>query len=97
MSVEEAGALLAGQYRALKAMQEEGMDLEDIHKSEVYLEFRARFLDFEDKLGELYSYGDLCVWQPGLMCGMTRWPRRCSYLTSARNEAAVWTVLLRAV
>ena len=89
MSVGEAGALLAGQYRSLKAMQEEGMDLEDIHKSELYLEFRARFLDFEDKLGELYSYGDLCVWQPGLMCGMTKEEARSLMEESIRYNLSI--------
>lgn len=71
MTAAEAGALLAEQYRSLVALRDGGMSLEEIHTQELYLDFRARFLSFEDALGEAVGYGPMCLWQPGLLAGMT--------------------------
>ena len=72
MSAREAGELLAAEYRQLEAMRDGGMPLREIWVNDVYLDFRARFLDFEEQLGLAYTYGDLCIWQPSLLCGMTQ-------------------------
>lgn len=69
MSAKEFGALLAEDYRALKAMQEGGLSLEEIHRMPQYLDWRAKFLAFYEALGKYYSYGELCLWEPSFAIG----------------------------
>ena len=89
MSAAEAGKLLAEEYRQLEAMRDGGMDLEEIRKSELYLDFRARFLSFEEQLGLAYSYEDLCIWQPALLCGMSKAEARSLMEESIRHNLSI--------
>ena len=70
-SAWEAGGILADEFRQLKRMQEQGKSLEEIHASELYLDFRARFLVFNHALTSAVDYQTACLWYPSLMSGMT--------------------------
>ncbi len=70
-SAWDAGGVLADEFRQMKEMQDKGMSLEDIHKTDVYLDFRARFLAFNRALSDAVDYQSACLWYPSLMTGMT--------------------------
>jgi len=70
MTADEMGRRLKEQYCSLKALQEGGMALEDIHQLDQYLDFRASFLAFYKAIGRNYEYGELCLWEPMLFSGL---------------------------
>ena len=70
-SAWEAGGVLADAYYRLKEMQNRGISLEEIHESDLYLDFRARFLVFNHALTSAVDYQTGCLWYPSLLSGMT--------------------------
>ena len=70
MTADEMGARLKEQYCSLKALEEGGMPLEEIHKLDLYLDFRAAFHAFYKAIGKNYEYGELCLWEPMLFSGL---------------------------
>ncbi|MBR6346461.1 MAG: haloacid dehalogenase-like hydrolase [Bacteroidales bacterium] len=70
MTADEMGRRLASQYCHLKDRLSEGVSLEEIHKDDEYLDFRAGFLSFHEAVGDNYGYGDFCLWEPMLFSGL---------------------------
>ncbi len=71
LSFADMGRQLQQEYASLKALQQAGVSLEQIHGSETYLDFRARMfsmlLGMDEVFGEAVSY----LWMPGLLAGYT--------------------------
>ena len=97
MTAAQAGEILSDEYRQLKALQEGGMSLEEIHALPLYLDFRARFFSFDEALGEVSDYGTMCIWQPALLSGMSKEEVRelvkaaIKHSTSIPVEMQEWT------
>ncbi len=72
LTADEMGERLSGQYRALRAMLDGGMSIEDVRGTSEYLDFRAGFLALYDAIGDSYEYGELCLWEPMLFNGLPR-------------------------
>lgn len=70
LTAEEMGNYLTDSYKRLKAMKDSGVPMEEIHKMDEYLDFRAAFLAFYNAIGLHYSYGELCLWEPMLSMGL---------------------------
>lgn len=70
MSADKMGEYLKNEYTILKAFKDEGLPLEEIHKLDVYQDFRAAFLAFYRAIGSCYTYGELCLWEPMLASGL---------------------------
>ena len=72
LTAAEMGSYLYEEYNGLKALKDAGVPLEEIHQTEEYLDYRAAFLAFYKAIGEQYSYGELCLWEPMLFLGLPR-------------------------
>lgn len=72
LTAGEMGSYLYDEYKGLKASKDAGVPLEKIHQTAEYLDFRAAFLAFYTAIGEQYSYGELCLWEPMLFLGIPR-------------------------
>ena len=70
MTAEEMGSYLYDCYTDLRSRLDEGVSLGKIHESEAYLDFRAAFLAFYKAIGNNYTYGELCLWEPMLFSGL---------------------------
>ena len=71
MSARMIGENLASDYKTLKAMLQMGMDLEKIHATEEYLDFRAKLEGLNEGVENTFDYGTWCMWQPSLFSGMS--------------------------
>lgn len=69
VSASEAGKGLAEEFYCLRRMLDGGMSLDEVHTTDLYLDYRARFMAFDEALGEVYSYAELCYWEPLLASG----------------------------
>ena len=67
----DMGKALREEFSTLKALQDEGKTLEQIHATDVYKDYRARMatllLGMDDVLGDEVSL----LWMPGLLAGYT--------------------------
>lgn len=70
-TIAEAGKELSDEYFLLKEMQNRGISLEEIHKTPLYLDFRARMASLSASLGNQAGYAEYCLWMPGLLSGFT--------------------------
>lgn len=70
LTADEMGSRLVSQYRHLKDRLSDGVSLEDIHKEDEYIDFRAGFLSFYEAIGDNYGYGEICLWEPMLFSGL---------------------------
>lgn len=86
MTAREAGAELQAEWRQLKQLQEGGMSLDEIHGTPLYLDFRARFMAFYGALGDVYDYGELCLWEPALLSR----PDSAEAVSVARSSIRYW-------
>ncbi len=66
MSVRAAGDSLRDEYRSLKALD---IPLDSLWQTDLYKDWRARFLAFYEALGDVYDYDTLCIWEPSLLTG----------------------------
>ena len=66
MSVRAAGDSLRDEYRSLKALD---MPIDSLWQTDLYKDWRARFLAFYEALGDVYDYDTLCIWEPSLLSG----------------------------
>ena len=71
VSFADMGAMLEAEYENLRHRLNAGMTLEELHASDLYLDFRARMfsllLGMDEVFGEAVSY----LWMPGLLAGYT--------------------------
>lgn len=61
MTAREMGETLAREYAELKTEW----------KDSLYQDFRARFVAFQDAIGDYYDYGTLCLWEPSIAVGFS--------------------------
>ena len=61
MTAREMGTVLAEEYAALKTEMNDSL----------FRDYRARFIAFYDAVGDNYSYGELCLWEPSLAAGFS--------------------------
>ena len=66
MTVREAGESLRDEYNTLKALE---VPIDSLWKTDLYKDWRARFLAFYEALGDVYDYNTLCIWEPSLCTG----------------------------
>ena len=66
MTVQEVGESLRDEYRALQAL---AMPLNNLSQTDLYKDWRARFLAFYEALDDVYDYNTLCIWEPSLYTG----------------------------
>ena len=71
ISYAEMGTTLSAEYMAIKARLDAGESLASIHKSEDYLDFRARMYSLMETMDCQYGSWVSYLWQPGLMAGYT--------------------------
>ena len=71
VSFADMGAMLEAEYESLRHRLNAGTTLEELHASDLYLDFRARMfsllLGMDEAFGESVSY----LWMPGLLAGYT--------------------------
>lgn len=67
----QMGECLRDEYISMRRLLDSGSGIEDVRRTEVYLDFRARFLAFYKAIGRNYDYGTLCLWMPALTTGMS--------------------------
>lgn len=72
LSYAEMGRAMSAEYETLKSRLDGGESIEDIRKSDEYLDFRARMNIFLTKMDEQYGSWISYLWQPGLLAGFTR-------------------------
>ena len=71
LSSAQMGAVLQEEFRRMKACLASGESLEQVHQSDDYLDFRARFISYLDALSQTFPEEVWYAWMPGLMTGMT--------------------------
>ena len=71
LSSAQMGAVLQEEFRRMKACLASGESLEQVHQSDDYLDFRARFISYLDALSQTLPEEVWYAWMPGLMTGMT--------------------------
>ena len=71
MTAADMGSALAREYEGLESLLEEGLSLDTVRTTPLYLDFRAQFLAFYEAIAEEYDYGTFCLWMPALLEGMT--------------------------
>lgn len=86
ITAREMGETLRDEFRSLRRMLDDGMPLEEIHRQRLYLDYRARFLAFYKAVGEVYDYGSLCLWEPGLLARADS----AEAVDIARNSIRYW-------
>lgn len=72
ISSAEMGLDLKKEYLQMQEMMKRGMTLEQIHQTDVYLDYRARFISFLDALNQTFPVEVWYAWMPGLLGGMTQ-------------------------
>lgn len=72
LTAGEMGERLSSQYTRLRERLDGGATLEEIHRSDEYLDFRAGFLALREAIGEHCEYGEICLWEPMLFSGLPR-------------------------
>lgn len=94
LTVAEMGDYLSDGFARLKTLKDSGVPLEEIHRMDDYLDFRAAFLAFYQAIGQHYSYGELCLWEPMLLMGLPREVGEASlqyWLSQGRVWNETWT------
>ncbi len=71
VSAAQWGTDLRDRYRTLKSMQEAGTSLDSLQRTDLFRDWRGRFMAFYEALGRSYDYGTLCLWEPLLTEGYT--------------------------
>ena len=71
ISSAQMGSVLQEEYNHLSARLESGETLDQVHQSDEYLDFRARFISYLDALSQTFPEEVWYAWMPGLMAGMT--------------------------
>lgn len=71
ISSAQMGSILQEEYNHLSARLESGETLDQVHQSDEYLDFRARFISYLDALSQTFPEEVWYAWMPGLMSGMT--------------------------
>lgn len=61
MTAREMGTVLTEEYAALKTEMNDSL----------FRDYRARFIAFYNAVGDNYSYGELCLWEPSLAAGFS--------------------------
>lgn len=82
LSTRQLGEDIAADYKALNGMLKQGMELEQIHSTEEYLDFRAKLEALNEGVENTYDYATLCLWQPSLFSGMS-----CEELQNLTRES----------
>ncbi|MBQ2518476.1 MAG: hypothetical protein II538_00505, partial [Bacteroidaceae bacterium] len=72
ISSAEMGLDIKKDYRQMQAMMDRGMTLEEVQQTDVYLDYRARFISFLDALNQTFPVEVWYAWMPGLLGGFTR-------------------------
>ena len=72
MSARVLAEDIASDYKALNSMLQTGMELEQIHTTEEYLDFRAKLEALNEGVENSFDYGTMILWQPSLFSGMSR-------------------------
>ena len=72
ISAAEMGLDIKKDYRQMQAMMDRGMTLEEVQQTDVYLDYRARFISFLDALNQTFPVDVWYAWMPGLLGGFTR-------------------------
>ena len=67
----DMGSMLEAEYERLVHMLGAGMSLEEVHESEVYLDFRARMATLLAEMDGVFGYEVSYLWMPGLLAGYT--------------------------
>lgn len=67
----QMGAELQREYNEMKALLDAGESLDNIHKSDTYLDFRARMYSFLAGLDATFPATVSYIWMPGLLTGYT--------------------------
>lgn len=62
ITAREMGTVLSSEYATLKKEKNDSL----------FLDFRARMLAFFDAIGDNYSYGEQCLWEPSLTAGFSK-------------------------
>ncbi len=82
LSARKLGEDIAADYKALNGMLKQGMELEQIHSTEEYLDFRAKLEALNEGVENTFDYATLCLWQPSLFSGMS-----CEELQNLTRES----------
>lgn len=89
MTAAEMGSYLHEEYVLLRSLLDSGQSLGQVHETDNYLDFRAAFLSFYKAIGNNYSYGELCLWEPMLFSGLSR-DRAEESLAHSLSQGRVW-------
>lgn len=67
----QMGTVLKEEYDQLQALREAGWSLDEIHATDVYLDFRTRMYSFLEGLADSFPSEVHLAWMPGLLTGYT--------------------------
>lgn len=82
----DMGAMLEAEYERLNHMRNAGMSLEEVHASEVYLDFRARMFSLMEATEEVFGAEVTYFWMPALLAGFTREEARAVVRDAVRDQ-----------
>lgn len=71
VSFARMGEVLKEEYEQLDALRAAGKTLEQIHGTDLYLDFRARMATLLLEMDDVFGYEVSYLWMPGLLAGYT--------------------------
>lgn len=71
LTFAQMGESLREEFASLEALQTQGKTLEQIHATELYLDFRARMATLLAGMDEVFGFEVSYLWMPGLLAGYT--------------------------
>ena len=71
ISFAEFGAILKEDFEQLSAILSQGKSLEEIHSSDIYLDFRTRMAVMLTRMDGIFGSEVSYLWMPGLLAGYT--------------------------